>query len=37
MRRGEIPKALIKRRIAVLSTEKMREIEVAIRFALDFT
>ena len=30
-----IPKALIKRRIAVLSAEKMHEVEAAIRFALD--
>jgi mRNA interferase MazF len=30
-----IPKALIKRRIAVLSVEKMQEVEAAIRFALD--
>jgi mRNA interferase MazF len=30
-----IPKTLIKRRIAVLSVEKMREVEAAIRFALD--
>ncbi len=30
-----IPKALIKRRIAVLSVEKMLEVEAAIRFALD--
>jgi len=30
-----IPKALIKRRIAVLSAEKMQEVEAAIRFALD--
>ena len=30
-----IPKTLIKRRIAVLSVEKMQEIEAAIRFALD--
>jgi mRNA-degrading endonuclease toxin of MazEF toxin-antitoxin module len=30
-----IPKTLIRRRIAVLSAEKMREIEAAIRFALD--
>ena len=30
-----IPKALIKRRIAVLPDEKMQEIEAAIRFALD--
>jgi mRNA interferase MazF len=30
-----IPKTLIRQRIAVLSAEKMLEIEVAIRFALD--
>ena len=30
-----IPKTLIKRRIAVLSAEKMLEVEAAIRFALD--
>jgi len=30
-----IPKALIKRRIVVLSVEKMQEVEAAIRFALD--
>jgi mRNA interferase MazF len=30
-----IPKLLIKRRIAVLSVEKMQEVETAIRFALD--
>ena len=30
-----IPKTLIKRRIAVLSVEKMQQIEAAIRFALD--
>ena len=30
-----IPKTLIKRRIAVLSVEKMQEVEAAIRFALD--
>ncbi len=30
-----IPKTLIKRRIAVLSPEKMQEVEAAIRFALD--
>ena len=30
-----IPKTLIKRRIAVLSVEKMHEVEAAIRFALD--
>jgi len=30
-----IPKTLIKRRIAVLSAEKMQEVEAAIRFALD--
>ena len=30
-----IPKALIKRRIAALSVEKMQEVEAAIRFALD--
>jgi mRNA interferase MazF len=30
-----IPKTLVKRRIAVLSVEKMQEIEAAIRFALD--
>ena len=30
-----IPKALIKRRIAVLSVQKMQEVEAAIRFALD--
>ena len=30
-----IPKTLIKRRIAVLSLEKMQQIEEAIRFALD--
>ena len=32
-----IPKTLIKRRIAVLSVEKMREVEAAIRFALDLS
>ncbi|SRR6266511_5994369 len=30
-----IPKTLIKRRITVLSVEKMQEVEAAIRFALD--
>ncbi|MGH9578127.1 MAG: type II toxin-antitoxin system PemK/MazF family toxin [Terriglobales bacterium] len=30
-----IPKTLIKRRIAVLSVEKMQEVEAAVRFALD--
>jgi mRNA interferase MazF len=30
-----IPKTLIRRRIAVLSPEKMQEVEAAIRFALD--
>jgi len=30
-----IPKTLIRRRIAVLSAEKMQEVESAIRFALD--
>jgi mRNA interferase MazF len=30
-----IPKTLIKRRITVLSPERMSEIEAAIRFALD--
>ena len=30
-----IPKTLIRQRIAVLSTEKMQEVEAAIRFALD--
>ena len=30
-----IPKTLIKRRIAILSVEKMQEVEAAIRFALD--
>jgi len=30
-----IPKSLIKGRIAVLSAERMQEIEDAIRFALD--
>ena len=30
-----IPKTLIKQRIAVLSVEKMQEVEAAIRFALD--
>ncbi len=30
-----IPKPLIKRRIAVLSAERMQQIEDAIRFALD--
>ncbi len=30
-----IPKTLIKRRIAILSPEKMQEVEAAIRFALD--
>lgn len=30
-----IPKTLIKRRLTVLSVEKMREVEAAIRFALD--
>ncbi len=30
-----IPKALITRRIAALSVEKMQEVEAAIRFALD--
>jgi len=30
-----IPKTLITRRIAVLSVEKMQEVEAAIRFALD--
>ena len=30
-----IPKTLIRRRIAVLSAEKMQEVEAAIRFALD--
>jgi mRNA interferase MazF len=30
-----IPKTLIKRRIAVLSVERMQEVEAAIRFALD--
>jgi mRNA interferase MazF len=30
-----IPKTMIKRRIAVLSGEKMQEVEAAIRFALD--
>ncbi len=32
-----IPKALIRQRIAVLSAEKMLEVEAAIRFALDLT
>lgn len=32
-----IPQALIKRRIAVLSAEKMREVDAAIRFALDLS
>ena len=32
-----IPKTLIKRRIAVLSVEKMQEVEAAIRFALDLS
>ena len=32
-----IPKALIKRRIAVLSAEKMQEVDAAIRFALDLS
>jgi mRNA interferase MazF len=32
-----IPKTLIRRRIAVLSAEKMQEVEAAIRFALDLT
>ena len=32
-----IPKTLIKRRIAVLSREKMQEVEAAIRFALDLS
>jgi mRNA interferase MazF len=30
-----IPKTMIKRRIAILSIEKMQEVEAAIRFALD--
>jgi len=30
-----IPKTMIKRRIAILSVEKMQEVEAAIRFALD--
>ena len=30
-----IPKALVTERIATLSTERMREVEEAIRFALD--
>ena len=30
-----IPKTLIRQRISVLSTEKMQEVEAAIRFALD--
>ena len=30
-----IPKTLIRKRIAVLSAEKMQEVEAAIRFALD--
>ena len=30
-----IPKTLIRRRIAVLSAEKMQEVEAAIRFALE--
>ncbi len=30
-----IPKTMIKRRIAILSVEKMQEVETAIRFALD--
>ena len=30
-----IPKTLIRQRIAVLSAEKMQEVEAAIRFALD--
>jgi mRNA interferase MazF len=30
-----IPKTLIRRRITVLSVEKMQEVEAAIRFALD--
>jgi len=30
-----IPKTLIRRRLAILSGEKMQEIEAAIRFALD--
>jgi mRNA interferase MazF len=32
-----IPKTLIRRRIAVLSAEKMQEVEAAIRFGLDLT
>ncbi len=32
-----IPKSLIKQRIAVLSDERMREVEDAIRFALDLS
>jgi mRNA interferase MazF len=32
-----IPKTLIKRRIAVLSVEKMQEVAAAIRFALDLS
>jgi mRNA-degrading endonuclease toxin of MazEF toxin-antitoxin module len=32
-----IPKTLIRQRIAVLSAEKMQEVEAAIRFALDLT
>ena len=34
-RRATIPKTLIRQRIAVLSAEKMQEVEAAIRFALD--
>ena len=30
-----IPKTLIRKRISVLSAEKMQEVEAAIRFALD--
>ena len=32
-----IPKALIKERIAVLSVEKMQEVEAALRFSLDLS
>ena len=32
-----IPKTLIRQRIAVLSAEKMQEVEAAIRFAFDLT
>ena len=32
-----IPKVLVKERIATLSTERMAQVDVAIRFALDLS